>query len=118
MIHGMLDGRNQHDVKSNRIFTFEHNNLEQLEEKLFAEYQKDPTGLRIVAFESVHSMNGNIQAVGKWNKFLIWLRIFENFVRFIFHFQMIFVILHIVTVRWRFVTRSMLSDYMGPLAAV
>lgn len=65
MIHGMLDGRNQHDVKSNRIFTFEHNNLEQLEEKLFAEYQKDPTGLRIVAFESVHSMNGNIQAVGK-----------------------------------------------------
>jgi len=65
MIQGMLDGRNQHEDKAGRVFQFQHNNLEQLEEMLYAEHRKQPDVLRIVAFESVHSMNGNIQSVGE-----------------------------------------------------
>jgi 5-aminolevulinate synthase len=65
MIQGILRGRNEHRDRSNRLIVFEHNNLEELEEKLFIEVRKNPTRRRIVAFESVHSMNGGIQSVSE-----------------------------------------------------
>lgn len=63
MIQGMLRGRNEQTYRKDRLIVFDHNNLEQLEEKLFIQYKKNPNLPRIVAFESVHSMNGGIQSV-------------------------------------------------------
>jgi len=65
MIQGILRGRNEQSDPSNRLFVFEHDNLVHLEELLSREYEKNPNLFRIVAFESVHSMGGNIQHVSQ-----------------------------------------------------
>ena len=65
MIQGILRGRNEQPDPSNRLFVFEHDNLVHLEELLSREYDKNPNLFRIVAFESVHSMGGNIQHVSE-----------------------------------------------------
>ena len=60
-----MRGRNEQVEKCDRLFVFKHNDLDHLEELLYKEHRKNPDLPRIVAFESVHSMNGNIQKVGK-----------------------------------------------------
>lgn len=65
MIQGILRGRNEQSDPTNRLFVFEHDNLDHLEELLSREYRKNPNISRIVAFESVHSMGGNIQHVNQ-----------------------------------------------------
>lgn len=65
MIQGMLRGKREQADPSNRLFTFRHDSPEHLEELLREEYLKDPYLPRIVAFESVHSMGGNIQRISE-----------------------------------------------------
>lgn len=61
MIQGMLRGKREQENPDNRLFTFRHDDPDHLEELLSREYAKNPYLPRIVAFESVHSMGGNIQ---------------------------------------------------------
>jgi len=65
MIQGMLRGKREQADPSNRLFTFRHDSPEHLEKLLREEYLKDPYLPRIVAFESVHSMGGNIQRISE-----------------------------------------------------
>jgi len=51
------------EQKDGKVFTFSHDNSAELEAMLKNEWRKNPDALRIVAFESVHSMGGNIQHV-------------------------------------------------------
>ena len=61
----MLRGKREQADPSNRLFTFRHDSPEHLEKLLREEYLKDPYLPRIVAFESVHSMGGNIQRISE-----------------------------------------------------
>lgn len=63
MIEGMQKGRREQLDPRGKIFPFEHDNPDHLEKLLRAEHMKNPNAMRIVAFESVHSMGGNIQKV-------------------------------------------------------
>ena len=59
----MLKGKREQKDPSGKLFKFKHDNPDDLERLLRSEWLKNPHTRRIVAFESVHSMGGNIQRV-------------------------------------------------------
>ena len=61
----MLKAKREQPNPRERIFSFAHDDPADLERLLRAEWLKDKNLRRIVAFESVHSMGGNIQRVGE-----------------------------------------------------